>query len=336
MEFLDEYESRPRFLFQSKQSPQSTGTDRDPHSAVASSLLSSVRKPSFIVSVSISLVLIAIAFVYLNSEPMKSILLWLALSLLVGPFAPPSLTAGDVRVGLGPPLEEESPSNSIESTEKSARRSTKTRKKVSDDSEGFSEKLTIIDGANVDSAINESKRSSKAPIATKFEEESEWSEADDELLRKFMAKHPVGKPGRWEAIAEGFKGKFNVDTIISKAKEIGERKMSDHQDSFKKFLKDRKPVDKRVLDESGNEMNPETSSPNQNSNSEAGKKEIGWSSAEDLALLNALKTFPKDVTMRWEKIAASVPGKTKSSCMRRVTELKKGYRSSKTSSGQSS
>ncbi|KAL2247295.1 UNVERIFIED_CONTAM: Transcription factor MAMYB [Sesamum indicum] len=84
--------------------------------------------------------------------------------------------------------------------------------------------------------------------------------------------------------------------MIRKAKEMGERKVSD-QDSYR-------------------------------------RKESTWSPAEDLALLNVLKAFPKDVAMRWEKIAASVPGKTKSACMKRVTELKKDFRSSKASSGQ--
>ncbi|RZC50805.1 hypothetical protein C5167_019226 [Papaver somniferum] len=28
-----------------------------------------------------------------------------------------------------------------------------------------------------------------------------------------------------------------------------------------------------------------------------------WTSAENVALINALKAFPKDVTMRWENIA---------------------------------
>lgn len=57
--------------------------------------------------------------------------------------------------------------------------------------------------------------------------------------------------------------------------------------------------------------------------------ESGWSSGEDIALLNALKAFPKDVSMRWEKVAAAVPGKSKAACMKRVTELKKGFRSAK-------
>jgi hypothetical protein len=36
--------------------------------------------------------------------------------------------------------------------------------------------------------------------------------------------------------------------------------------------------------------------------------------------------------MRWEKVAASVPGKTKAACMKRVTELKRDFRSTKTAS----
>ncbi|KAL6581120.1 hypothetical protein OROMI_007043 [Orobanche minor] len=130
------------------------------------------------------------------------------------------------------------------------------------------------------------------------EEQSEWSEIDEELLRKLMGKHPVGMPGRWDAIAEGFKGKHKVETVITNAKQVGVRKAGD-QDSYEKFLRSRKPVDKRVvLDEGGNEMNGEIGILNQN--------ESQWSSAEDLALLNALKAFTNDVGMRWEKIAASV------------------------------
>ena len=48
-------------------------------------------------------------------------------------------------------------------------------------------------------------------------------------------------------------------------------------------------------------------------------------------LINALKAFPKDVPMRWEKIAAAVPGKSKACCMKRVAELKRDFRSSKAS-----
>lgn len=86
-------------------------------------------------------------------------------------------------------------------------------------------------------------------------------------------------------------------------------------DSFSQFLKQRKPLDKRVDDAGGDSV--------------AGNG--GWCSGEDIALLNALKAFPKDAEMRWEKVAAAVPGKSKAECVRRVAELKRDFRSSKSS-----
>ncbi|KAK8676599.1 hypothetical protein V6N13_142173 [Hibiscus sabdariffa] len=137
------------------------------------------------------------------------------------------------------------------------------------------------------------------------------------MLKKQMVKNPVGKPGRWEAIAEAFNGKHKMESVIKKSKELGEKK-ADDADSYAKFLKNRKPLDTR--------MNEEGVTGNQDSSSSGA---VVWNSAEDIALLNALKAFPKDVAMRWEKIAAAVPGKSKAACMKRVADLKKDFRSSK-------
>ena len=110
-----------------------------------------------------------------------------------------------------------------------------------------------------------------------------------------------------------------MESVINKAKSLGNEKPAD-SDSYSKFLKDRKPVDKRVEGVDGELVNRES-----------GGEGSSWTSVEDVALLNALKAFPKDVAMRWEKIAAAVPGKTKAACMKRVSELKKEFRSSKAS-----
>lgn len=326
MEFLDEYESKPRFLFQSKPSlPQPSDSDDALHQSSSSSFFAP-RHHKLTISVFVSLFLLisGLTFFYVDGEPLRSLLFWLAFSLLIGPFAPPSLTGGDIRVGLGPPLEE-IPDAPTETNDKFKRKTTKSVKKTPEDAvgyDGYSEKSTIVDR----SEYLQENRSNRSNGVASTETKSEWGEADEELLRKLMGKHPVGKPGRWEAIAEGFKGKHKVETVITKAKEMGEKKVGD-QDSYTKFLKNRKPVDKRVLDEGENEIG------NANQNVEEGK-ESGWSAAEDIALLNALKTFTKDVAMRWEKIAASVPGKTKADCMKRVAELKKDFRSSKGSAAQ--
>ncbi|KAL3817940.1 hypothetical protein ACJIZ3_003845 [Penstemon smallii] len=315
MEFLDEYESKPRFLFRSKHLPDPSDSD---HPLNSSSFFSSLHKPTLFISVSISILIFTIALIYFSDlEPLKSILLWLSLSFFLGPFAPPSLTAGDIRVGVGAPLKEALKSETFaEINEKYNRKSSK--KKPSEVmSDGFVEKSMGVNGSFSDLQKIEKNRFN-CEEKKKSDEEREWSDVDEELLKKLMVKHPVGKPGRWEAIADGFKGRRKVESVIMKSKELGERKNVSDQDSYKKFLKDRKPVDKRVMDE----LEENESNVNQN-------VESGWSSGEDLALLNALKTFPKDVTMRWEKIAASLPGKTKSACVKRVADLKKDFRSSK-------
>lgn len=158
--------------------------------------------------------------------------------------------------------------------------------------------------------------------------ESEWTDGDLDVLKKQMVKNPVGMPGRWEVISEAFNGRHRVENVIKTAKSLGDKRVSD-SDSFDRFLKNRKPVDKRVEDEienanAGFGINEESSN----------EKEKSWSSGEDIALLNALKAFPKDVAMRWEKISAAVPGKTKAACMNRVAELKRDFRSSKTPSSE--
>ncbi|KAK9046797.1 hypothetical protein V6N11_052674 [Hibiscus sabdariffa] len=135
-----------------------------------------------------------------------------------------------------------------------------------------------------------------------------------------MVKNPVGKPGRWEAVAEAFNEKHKMESVIKKSKELGEKK-ADDVDSYAKFLKNRKPLDTR--------MNEEGVTRNQDSSNSVGSGAIVWNSMEDIALLNALKAFPKDVTMRWETIAAAMPGKSKTACMKRVAEMKKDFRSSK-------
>lgn len=156
-----------------------------------------------------------------------------------------------------------------------------------------------------------------AAAAVEEEKEKEWNEDDIEILKKQMVKHPVGKPGRWEAIAGAFNGRHKTESVIKKSKELGEKKVDD-SDSYEQFLKKRKAVDKRVIEE-GELANVE-------------KVESSWSSGEDIALLNALKAFPKDAAMRWEKVAAAVPGKSKAACMKRITELKKGFRNAKSPS----
>ncbi|MQM11437.1 hypothetical protein Taro_044344 [Colocasia esculenta] len=102
-------------------------------------------------------------------------------------------------------------------------------------------------------------------------------------------------------------------------------------DSFTQFLRQRKPIDKRAK-----VANPELSTPDPSKNGEAkdGDANSGgggsWSSGEDIALLNALKAFPKDAPTRWDKISAAVPGRSKVALTRkRMSSVEEGEEETK-------
>ncbi|KAL6175945.1 hypothetical protein ACLB2K_052583 [Fragaria x ananassa] len=306
MEFLDE-DARPRFLFQSK-AVTSSATETEPH-------YKNLSKPWIICTVLVSLVLLGLAFFFLQSEPYQSLLIWVALSILVGPFAPPSVTGGDVRVGHGPVVDFPEVPAKVEDEAK--RRRQKPRR--------FEDSGVDLAG-NGNGYVREERKVEALGGGENgvrvLEEERDWVKEDVEVLKKQLVKNPVGKPRRWEVIAEAFGGRYKVESVIKKAKELGEKKVSD-SDSYAEFLRKRKPNEKKMesgSEEVGEEGNAEVKS--------AGGW-VSWGASEDIALLNALKAFPKEVSMRWEKIAAAVPGKTKVACVKRVAELKKGFRSAK-------
>ncbi|KAK7369460.1 hypothetical protein VNO80_11498 [Phaseolus coccineus] len=300
MEFLDE-DARPRFVFQS--------------GAVASTEPSHPNqkptKPFLFVTVSLSSLFLALSLFFLESEPFKSLLFWLALSLLIGPFAPPSLTGGDVRVGLGEVVNFPDPEPE---TDDDAKKPPQRRSRQRRPEEVAAIGPVVLVGA----AEKRGGGGGGVEKVSTVVEEKEWSEEDVEVLKKQLVKNPVGMPGRWEAIAAAFAGRHGVESVIKKTKELGEKKVDDSE-SYALFLKKRKALDKRVVEENGGEDSMTVEKAVEN----------GWSSGEDIALLNALKAFPKDISMRWEKVAAAVPGRSKAACMRRVAELKKGFRSSK-------
>ncbi|CAN1783036.1 Transcription factor MAMYB [Linum perenne] len=55
-----------------------------------------------------------------------------------------------------------------------------------------------------------------------------------------------------------------------------------------------------------------------------------WSAIQERALVQALKTFPKDANQRWERVASAVPGKTMNQCKKKFASLKDSFRSKKT------
>lgn len=54
-----------------------------------------------------------------------------------------------------------------------------------------------------------------------------------------------------------------------------------------------------------------------------------WLEEQELALVQALKQFGKELPDRWERIAAVVPGKSKAACFKRFKELKEVFKAKK-------
>ncbi|CAN6875198.1 unnamed protein product [Brassica oleracea var. botrytis] len=292
MEFYDE--DKPRFVFQSRPSSSRKTKEEEDHKTPNKIFIS--------ISVVISLLTLSLSFFYFESEPTQSLLLWLAISFLVGPFAPPSLTGGKIRVGYGQILEPEQ-LNEEHSTdnERESRRNKRSNKVMKNDKPPENPPPVKVDRSEIHGSVKETK---------------EWSDEEIEVLKKQLVKHPAGKPGRWEAVAAAYGGKYKTENVIKKAKEIGEKKVYE-SDDYAQFLKKRKAS-----------SDPRLGEEEEDAGKNGGDDET-WSNGEDIALLNALKAFPKEAAMRWEKVAAAVPGKSKAACMKRVTELKKGFRSSK-------
>ncbi|CAM8975778.1 unnamed protein product [Rhodiola kirilowii] len=316
MEFLDE-ESRPRVLFQSRAQPSSAQS--------ASSESKSLNKLLICITTSIAILLFVLTFLFVsNHEPLTSILLWIAVSVLVGPFAPAKITGGDVRVGNGSVVEDlETDPFDTEVRKPKQQRGGNWRKneeisRGSDVAMMLEKKDTVAESEKRDSVAEDGSGSAAAVV-----EDKEWTEEDFELLKKQMVKNPVGRPRRWEVIAEAFQGRHKVDSVVKMAKSMAERKIG-NGDSYAQFLKHRKPLDSRAAEGDNDESVAEESKKD-------GGLETGWSLGEDKALLNALKAFPKDVPMRWEKISAAVPGRSKKACMKRVADMKKDFRSTKAS-----
>lgn len=189
--------------------------------------------------------------------------------------------------------------------------------------------------------------------------EKPWGKEEIELLRKGIQKYPKGTSRRWEVISEYIGTGRSVEEILKATKTVLLQK-PDSAKAFDSFLEKRKPAPaiasplttrdevEPVPASNGPESTPaktdnlkEASSQNASpvrSNDAAGANANGvsssldqdvWSAVQERALVQALKTFPKETSQRWERVATAVPGKTMNQCKKKFTSLKENFRSKK-------
>ncbi|CAI9763910.1 unnamed protein product [Fraxinus pennsylvanica] len=151
------------------------------------------------------------------------------------------------------------------------------------------------------------------------------------MLRKGMQKYPKGTSRRWEVISEYIGTGRSVEEILKATKTVLLQK-PDFAKAFDSFLEKRKlaqsiasPLTARedfpgisngnVPERNASDPNnlPESSSGTgsyQNLDDRAASNGVAsssdqdaWSSVQEKALVQALKTFPKETSQRWERVS---------------------------------
>ena len=187
--------------------------------------------------------------------------------------------------------------------------------------------------------------------------EKPWEKEEIELLRKGMQKYPKGTSRRWEVISEYIGTGRSVEEILKATKTVLLQK-PDSAKAFDSFLEKRKPAQSIASPlttreeteglpiQNGPESNASNKDNLKESSSTSGKQQNpddvvasngvvsssdqdSWSAVQERALVQALKTFPKETNQRWERVAAAVPGKTVNQCKKKFTLLKESFRNKK-------
>ncbi|CAI5475508.1 unnamed protein product [Closterium sp. Yama58-4] len=298
--------------------------------------------PDASVSRPVLLILCGFAAAFLAAGIMTSgflqfVLIWIALALVIGPLAPITQTGGDCRVGVGPPLEEHGHAEEQPADEPSpASRYKNTVAREPQEAELAD--LPVQRAADGGAANG----GSASTAASEGVDTSEWTREEWDQLKKLLVKLPRGTTQRWEKVAKGVgSGRRAVDDVIRSAKAVALQKPSD-RDAYAAFLSQRKQHKGSSAGAGGaggavgaepaptSRWEEEGIAPGGAAEADGkggGNAVTTWTEAQDRALLQALKEFPKDTPLRWDRVASAVPGHTKQRCFKRFAELREKFRS---------
>ncbi|CDY53316.1 BnaCnng24780D [Brassica napus] len=184
-----------------------------------------------------------------------------------------------------------------------------------------------------------------------------WSKEEIDKLRKGIIKYPKGISRRWEVISDYIGTGRTVEEVLKATKTVLLQK-PDSAKAFDTFLEKRKPTvsiasplstreeelgeslpmanngeasgSSDADDHEANSKEKENEKANSKEKESSGSSDAdGWSSVQERALVQALKTLTKETSQRWERVAAAVPGKTMVQCKKKFAELKELIRSKK-------
>ncbi|KAK1906390.1 DnaJ like subfamily C member 2 [Dissostichus eleginoides] len=173
-------------------------------------------------------------------------------------------------------------------------------------------------GSREDSKVAVVKQVQEVNAQLQREKEAEgFNEEDLQMLIKAVNLFPAGTNARWEVIADYMNlhstsgTKRTAKDVIIKAKSLQrldpKQKDDTNRKAFEKFNKEHSVVAATI----------DNAQPSERFDI-AG---ASWTTEEQKLLEQALKKFPVSTPERWEKIAETVPGRSKKDCMKRYKEL---------------
>lgn len=277
-----------------------------------------------LIGVCSSVGVIFLALSWFQTGLLQFLCFWLALSVVVGPFAPVALTGGNCRVGAGELLPDLVPLEEV-SAEPEKRIKGYNRRSDANAGKAFLRENLVASPALVSKTDANGTANSLVDQQPKSGAEKEWTREEIELLRKQLVKYPRGTLQRWDVVSEVFAGSHSTEDVIKMSKLLGEKKFTDG-DSYAKFLAQRKGGEKSIDSPLSQRWEGDQADASNGTKSD-------WSETEDKALVSALKTFPKDTLKRWDKVADAVPGRSKAQCFKRFSELRESFRNSKVDQG---
>lgn len=216
------------------------------------------------------------------------------------------------------------------------------------------EKLNEKKNTQQNGSLAANGQKSQNPFSSTERKERDWTKEEIDLLRKGVQKYPKGTSRRWEVISEYIGTGRTVEEILKATKTVLLQK-PDSAKAFDSFLEKRKPAQtiasplttreevegtsnaNKNENNTGSKVPNSQSSPSQSSSCQNPTDDLAanvaegdvWSVVQERALVQALKTFPKEASQRWERVAAAVPGKTVNQCKKKFTLLKESFRNKK-------
>lgn len=177
-------------------------------------------------------------------------------------------------------------------------------------------------------------RRAKAEAEAAERAEDPWTEEELRLLDKAVTKYPKGTLRRWEQVAMAVRTRNEVE-VKAKAEErekAGNGSTGGQQSAYDQMLSSRKgdgavasDVTYRAESLTDVDVNLAGDAAAAFANGVADAGDV-WSEAQEMALVKAVKAFPKGCAPtekeRWAKVAEAVPGKNSAQCFKQFGVLR--------------